>query len=598
MSASSSQPPIELESTTRMPHHAANAASPFAEMASTCHDMADSLSRRAKAPLAASAAAAATSAFDSAAATASAAATVAIKTKARGEREVGTRGGGLSSAAGGPAVGEAAGSGKVAAYLHDAMVREVAQLRATLEERLGRDEQVPTLLRPVSRCLLSRFKLVLVGAFVVHLLIYWHLAAEVIRDGEASIELSKAYLIIVLPVCVGVSAIALTFPSSHRQLVEFKTDALDALERAMSAMRARAEALRAERDSRVEALSSSFRRVMSRHSEALQAAINAHLRTIQENLEQTWTHFRHCLVVMHGALARLNCPVPAWLTVEGLIDGLQRRVERTAADSEGRMLSCTVKAIDHADYHNDGGGRASYVLPAASFVAIARELDARSRRGPSGGVGPLNDPRSRLMFTVQLEKLSIEATTAALLRRLEVAMAGVAIEQRRRLQEAAFGLSTIELGELGGWRCCSRRWQVGYWAQRERISLLGANLTLIFLSLFMGLHGCTESECAVAVPAVLMLHMVVTLSMIGVAVSSKGVYELRLAMKDLVLREAASFSEHVLNELRKLPGDVDFLHAMEDVTTDDDKVFEHCTHVVEAWKERVRAFEQMVRLPR
>ena len=58
-----------------------------------------------------------------------------------------------------------------------------------------------------------------------------------------------------------------------------------------------------------------------RHTEQLQGAINAHLQTIEENLESSWDHFKNCLAAMQGGLARLNCEAPAWLTVDGLLSG-------------------------------------------------------------------------------------------------------------------------------------------------------------------------------------------------------------------------------------------------------------------------------------
>ena len=67
-------------------------------------------------------------------------------------------------------------------------------------------------------------------------------------------------------------------------------------------------------------------------------------------------------------------------------------------------------------------------------------------------------------------------------------------------------------------------------------------------------HGCTEQTCRFAVPLVLMLHLTATLSMVAVALSSKGIYELRLQMKDVVVREATSYAGHVLFVLEQLPG--------------------------------------------
>ena len=43
--------------------------------------------------------------------------------------------------------------------------------------------------------------------------------------------------------------------------------------------------------------------------------------------------------------------------------------------------------------------------------------------------------------------------------RLEETMSNLALEQRRRLAESEFGLTAIELGEMGHWRCFKRRWQ-------------------------------------------------------------------------------------------------------------------------------------------
>lgn len=493
---------------------------------------------------------------------------------------------------------EPSGTGAVAQYLREAILLEISRLKDVMLERVHDGEkEVHSMLRPAQRWSLSRFKLVLLAAFTAHLLIYWHIAGSVIQNGEASIHLGVTYLIVVFPVAVGVSVVALTFPSSHRQLKDFKADAIERLGKSMDGMRAKAETLRAERDTRVAALSSSFRKVMSRHSEQLQRAVQAHLQTIQENLQSTWGHFRNCLHVMHTALGRVSLEAPAWLTVDGLIDGLQRRIERTEPDSEGRLLQCSLPPDRLPQGGGDAAARSEYVLPATSFVALARELDARSRR-PSSSAGSffvLSDASSRLMFTVQLEKLQIEATTATLLRALDAAVQGLAIEQQRRIAEATFALSEVEMSALGTWKCNGYKWRVGYWAQKERMCLLAANVALILLSLFMGAHGCTEQTCRFAVPLVLMLHLTATLSMVAVALSSKGIYELRLQMKDVVVREATSYAGHVLFVLEQLPGDADFMQAMEDVSEEDeDRAFERCTAVVEMWKERVRAFEAIV----
>jgi len=161
------------------------------------------------------------------------------------------------------------------------------------------------------------------------------------------------------------------------------------------------------------------------------------------------------------------------------------------------------------------------------------------------------------------------------------------------------------MSALGTWKCNGYKWRVGYWAQKERMCLLAANVALILLSLFMGAHGCTEQTCRFAVPLVLMLHLTATLSMVAVALSSKGIYELRLQMKDVVVREATSYAGHVLFVLEQLPGaerlvlsrgygraegraaadargvravgDADFMQAMEDVSEEDeDRAFERC----------------------
>merc|ERR1712087_1052626 len=65
-------------------------------------------------------------------------------------------------------------------------------------------------------------------------------------------------------------------------------------------------------------------------------------------------------------------------------------------------------------------------------------------------------------------------------------------------------------------------------------------------------------------------------------------------MRDLVVREADLYHVHVVDVLKTLPGDADFISAMEETEADDESALERCTCVVEAWKEKVRCFEHIV----